>query len=860
MARPPPPASSRGASEDGYDDDDDVGGVGGGGRYDGGRSPLNGGVYSGRSPMNGGGGVKDKYFGFALPKSNPRSKRRTRPRPPPSPSPTPMDAAAAAAPRGGSTGRRPTSSSSASSAAAAARAAAAREAMARMEEVMLAHAGAAGEFSIILDAPLPSLHHYRRNPTPDAAARRGGGGRDEVPARLRREGSGHDAAAVDDLNAAARSRRGADRYRDGAGAGRPRADRYYRGGEEDSATRRVEEERPSSRRSGRERAGDTGAIKAVEPEKPAAEVEAEVVGRWSRRERDDGGEEAAVSRKPLAAAPVVVDEEETPLQLLARGARSSSAARRVVQEEPQVVEAVAARPSSRRSRREGNGDAGVKAVVPDAAAEVEPEIAGRWSSRRSEDGSEEAAAVLPKPLAAIVTGARSRSNSPAISRNGVDTGAANRPPSTGRSTFAPPVGVNIRPLQAVEMPNGTPRERRAIYPDPTFAQSTRSRDSHDSSTITEELEMLKDENVNLLEKLGLAEERFRQSEARTRELEKQVANLGDGLSMEVKLMKRREEMLVRKEQEIRKALISKNDKSEEIATLQKQLQSAREKEAATVQKLQEAESETKSLRTMTHRMILSKEEMEEVVMKRCWLARYWGLAVQYGIYPDISMSKHEYWSSFAPLPFEYVTAAGQRAKDGSLRSGDDLEDTERFVHELTVTAGEGNIETMLSVDKGLQELAFLKVEDAVLIALAHHHRPNVAELVDPDIKSSGDEKFTEAFDLSKEEEEDAWLVYFWRRAKTHNVEDDIAEERLQMWIDRHGQQPTSHDAVDVDMGIRELRRLGIEQLLWELSRREANSTKEEELNSTKEELKNTTTKDEMDTTNEESSDRSKSNS
>uniref|UniRef100_A0A0E0F671 Uncharacterized protein n=1 Tax=Oryza meridionalis TaxID=40149 RepID=A0A0E0F671_9ORYZ len=799
-----------------------------------------------------------------------------------------MDATAeAAAPRGGSTGRRPTS---ASSAAAAARAAAAREAMARMEEVMLAHAGAAGEFSIILDAPLPSLHHYRRNPTPDAAAARrgggGGGGRDEVPARLRREGSGHD---DDDLNAAAaRSRRGgADRYRDVAGAGRPRHERYYRGGEEEerveapvrlvaprggarregargggggdappppvrpasaegkpavavveedtalqllargrggrssSATRRVEEEprmaeRPSSRRSGRERAGDAGA-KAVEPEKPAAEVEAETVGRWSRRERDDFGEEAAVSRKPLAAAPVVVDEEETPLQLLARGARSSSAARRVVQEEPQVVEAVAARPSSRRSRREGNGDAGVKAVVPDAVAEVEPEIAGRWSSRRSEDGSEEAAAVLPKPLAAIVTGARSRSNSPAISRNGVDTGAANRPPSTGRSTFAPPVGVNIRPLQAVEMPNGTPRERRAIYPDPTFAQSTRSRDSHDSSTITEELEMLKDENVNLLEKLGLAEERFRQSEARTRELEKQVANLGDGLSMEVKLMKRREEMLVRKEQEIRKALISKNDKSEEIATIQKQLQSAREKEAAAVQKLQEAESETKSLRTMTHRMILSKEEMEEVVMKRCWLARYWGLAVQYG---------------------------------------DDLEDTERFVHELTVTAGEGNIETMLSVDKGLQELAFLKVEDAVLIALAQHHRPNVAELVDPD--------------LSKEEEEDvlfkqegitnynivqnAWLIYFWRRAKTHNVEDDIAEERLQMWIDRHGQQPTSHDAVDVDMGIRELRRLGIEQLLWELSRREANSTKEEEMNSTKEELKNTTTKEEMDTTNEESSD------
>ncbi|KAF0897336.1 hypothetical protein E2562_036333 [Oryza meyeriana var. granulata] len=825
----------------------------------------------------------------------------------------PMDAAAAA-PRGGK-GRRP-----------------AREAMARMEEVMLAHAGAAGEFSIILDAPLPSLQQYRRNPTPEGAGsspmRRGvvaqagaGGRRDEVPARLRREGSGQDVVVGGDMDAA-RSLRGAPaggarRRAGGADVGGARADRYpfreeeevveapvrlvgsrgtrREGGRGDAlpvrsaegkpaaeavvveeetalqllarggrsnATRRVEEElravetvaaRPRSRRSGRERSGDAGA-KAVEPEK-TAEVEPEIVGRWSRPEREDCGEEAVVSRKPLAAAPVV--EEETVLHLLARGVRSSSATRRV--EEPQVVEAVVARPTSRPSRREGTGDAGVKAGVPEEAAKVEPEIVGRWSNRGSEDGGEEAV-ILPKPLAAVVVGARSRSNSPAISRNGLDTGAANRPPSTGRSTFAPPVGVNIRPLQAVEMPNGIPWDRRAIYPDSTFAQSTRSRDSHDSSTITEELEMLKDENVNLLEKLGLAEERFRQSEARTRELEKQVANLGDGLSMEVKLMKRREEMLVRKEQEIRKALISKNDKSEEIAALQKQLQSAREKEAAAVQKLKEAESETKSLRTMTHRMILSKEEMEEVVMKRCWLARYWGLAVQYGIYPDISMSKHEYWSSFAPLPFEYVTAAGQRAKDGSLRSGGDgLDDTERFVHELTVTAGEGNIETMLSVDKGLQELAFLKVEDAVLMALAHHHCPNVAELADPDIKSSGDEKFTEAFDLSKEEEEDvlfkqAWLIYFWRRAKTHNVEEDIAEERLQMWIDRHGQQPTSHDAVDVDQGIRELRRLGIEQLLWELSRREVHSSKEE-LNSTKEELiKKITKEEEVNTTREESSD------
>ncbi|XVF08617.1 hypothetical protein REPUB_Repub07fG0018300 [Reevesia pubescens] len=40
------------------------------------------------------------------------------------------------------------------------------------------------------------------------------------------------------------------------------------------------------------------------------------------------------------------------------------------------------------------------------------------------------------------------------------------------------------------------------------------------------------------------------------------------------------------------------------------------------------------------------------------------------------------------------------------------------------------------------------------------------------------------------------------------------------WISRIGQTPTSHDAVDVDRGLFELRKLGIEQQLWEASRKE----------------------------------------
>lgn len=40
-----------------------------------------------------------------------------------------------------------------------------------------------------------------------------------------------------------------------------------------------------------------------------------------------------------------------------------------------------------------------------------------------------------------------------------------------------------------------------------------------------------------------------------------------------------------------------------------------------------------------------------------------------GICADIAASKHEYWSSFAPLPFELVISAGQKAKEEFLEKG-----------------------------------------------------------------------------------------------------------------------------------------------------------------------------------------------
>jgi hypothetical protein len=85
-------------------------------------------------------------------------------------------------------------------------------------------------------------------------------------------------------------------------------------------------------------------------------------------------------------------------------------------------------------------------------------------------------------------------------------------------------------------------------------------------------------------------------------------------------------------------------------------QNAKDEAAAVMQQLHGAESEVNALRSMTQRMILTQKEMvchcivvkepfcchleikylvfymfqEEVVLKRCWLARYWGLAAKYG--------------------------------------------------------------------------------------------------------------------------------------------------------------------------------------------------------------------------------------
>ncbi|GAB2213467.1 hypothetical protein Drorol1_Dr00021512 [Drosera rotundifolia] len=426
-----------------------------------------------------------------------------------------------------------------------------------------------------------------------------------------------------------------------------------------------------------------------------------------------------------------------------------------------------------------------------------------------------------------------RSSSPAFGRNFADHAPSIRSTSAGRRSAAIPSAAMIPPTKStlrtpatippVELPPARPAERR-LTPDIAHFNMVKDHgNQNDAIVLRDQLDVLQEENDLMLEKLQLAEEKREEAEARARQLEQQVASLGEGISLEAKLLSRKEAALRQKEAALKADKQNKEGKEEEIAALRLEIQRLKDEAAAAVDRLEEAESEAKGLRTMTQRMILSQEEMEEVVLKRCWLARYWGLAIQHGICADIAVSKYEHWSALAPLPFEVVISAGQKAKEDFLdkaseSSPDKQSKSTRDPSELT---SEGNIETMLSVEMGLRELASLKVDDAVVLAMAQRRRPTIVR----DPKLSMDTKVMEAFELNQDESDDvvfkqAWLIYFWKRAKDYGVEEDIAEERIQYWTSRSGQTPTSLDAVDVERGVIELRKLGIEQQLWEASRKE----------------------------------------
>ncbi|KAH9299573.1 hypothetical protein KI387_031255, partial [Taxus chinensis] len=151
----------------------------------------------------------------------------------------------------------------------------------------------------------------------------------------------------------------------------------------------------------------------------------------------------------------------------------------------------------------------------------------------------------------------------------------------------------------------------------------------EADTLHDEIDLLREEKENILLKLRLAIQKFKEQDAKAREFEKKVALLGEGLSLEAYLLSKKEAALQQIEDALNAEKRAMDVKDDIIAALRLEAETVRREAIESVQQALEAEAEANSGRLLMQRMILTQEEMEEVVLKRCWLARYWGLAAHY---------------------------------------------------------------------------------------------------------------------------------------------------------------------------------------------------------------------------------------
>ncbi|CAL4910340.1 unnamed protein product [Urochloa decumbens] len=422
-----------------------------------------------------------------------------------------------------------------------------------------------------------------------------------------------------------------------------------------------------------------------------------------------------------------------------------------------------------------------------------------------------------------------RSPSPSIGRYLADQTQVGRPPSlTNRYTAGKSVpmipsikrpatsgagtGAGVGVVSESPMPNRR-EQRRSV----DLGSSMRGRRT--SSSLHDEINTLQVENESMYDKLHLAEERSEDGDAKSMQMEREASDIGDPVETETNLISRKDAALQQRKISMRIASRRSSSASyDEIATLKSEAKAANNVVTSIPRRAKSSRSELRSLQATANRMILSQEEMEEVVLKRCWLARYWTLCSKLGMHSDIAEEKQEYWSTFAPLALEAVLSIGQKARDGILSDNAEMESRSKM-SDVNDISGDGNIESMISVEKGLRELASLKVEDAIMLALAEnrHIKPLSGQ-------ASEGRSPSESLELSAEEREDvlfkqAWLAYYWRRAKNHDIEEDIADERLQFWIEQSKHPVTTTDVIEVERGLHELKKLGIETKLWDATRR-----------------------------------------
>ncbi|TKY61435.1 Coiled-coil domain-containing protein SCD2 [Spatholobus suberectus] len=218
-------------------------------------------------------------------------------------------------------------------------------------------------------------------------------------------------------------------------------------------------------------------------------------------------------------------------------ARSRSPASvRAVQEQPQSVRAI----SSVRSSASSNAAEQPPPRTPTLGnyAEQQPPSARSTPANRTLE-------LSPSARTIIVT----RSPQPSSVNN-------DQPPSA-RSTSGRPSGlskvvpmvppsvpITLRPASSGGIPPSEPlldiRKDRRLSLDlgSMKVRENANQQQRPTSELEDELDMLQEENENLVEKLRVAEEKNEEAESRVRQLEQQVATLGEGVTLEARLLNR----------------------------------------------------------------------------------------------------------------------------------------------------------------------------------------------------------------------------------------------------------------------------------------------------------------------------------
>ncbi|KAL6996859.1 hypothetical protein U1Q18_006987 [Sarracenia purpurea var. burkii] len=218
---------------------------------------------------------------------------------------------------------------------------------------------------------------------------------------------------------------------------------------------------------------------------------------------------------------------------------------------------------------------------------------------------------------AISLAKHNRSPSPVLGWNVMEytppvrSTSAGRPSASLHSILASSSRGSLRtpiPIPPIELPSARLREKR-FTSDVGHNDLKDTGNLREASALRDELDMLQEDNEILLDKLGHEEKKREKAEARARVLEKQVASLGEGVSLEAKLLSRKEASFRQREAALKVAKQPKDGRDEDIASLRVEIENLKDDTASAVEQLCEAESEAKALRTMTQRMILTHEEM-----------------------------------------------------------------------------------------------------------------------------------------------------------------------------------------------------------------------------------------------------------